>query len=121
MSNEAKHTPGRMCFSVDSITKTPATLYIKTEYGEEIDIAVFEEWWQEYAGEMAANAERIVRAFNAHDDLLKACEAIYLARDYHADYGYYPPGMISDDQCFDDWAADIASKAIAKAEKVVPK
>ena len=53
----------------------------------------------------------------AAPDLFVACEAIRNARDYNADYGYYPPGMLSEDQCFDDWAADIADKAIANAKR----
>jgi hypothetical protein len=60
------------------------------------------------------NAAFIVRACNAHDDLVAALRAIRDARDHNAEHGEYPPGML-DGACFDDWAADIAATALAKA------
>lgn len=53
-------------------------------------------------------------------ELRRALEAIRDARDYHAEHGVYPPGM-GVDQCFDDWAADIASTVLeATKEPEVP-
>ena len=39
---------------------------------------------------------------------LLALREIVRARDYHAEHGIYPPGTVRLDQCFDDWAADLA-------------
>jgi len=40
---------------------------------------------------------------------LLALREIVRARDYHAEHGIYPPGTVDRaDQCFDDWAADLA-------------
>ena len=58
-----------------------------------------------------------IAAAKALPGLLAACEGIRDARDYNAEYGYYPPGMLSNDQCFDDWAADVADNAVVKAKK----
>jgi len=51
--------------------------------------------------------------------LLKAAaQEIVDARDYHADTGEYPEGTVDEDnQCFDDWAADVLSGAIKIIEK----
>lgn len=46
-------------------------------------------------------------------DALEALERIRVARDYHALQGEYPECYgIGDDQCFDDWAADIAEAVL---------
>lgn len=42
-----------------------------------------------------------------------ALARIIQMRDAHAEYGRYPPGGPDADQCFDDWAADLAAKALA--------
>ena len=34
------------------------------------------------------------------------------ARDFHAEHGMYPDGCMDFDQCFDDWAADIAETTL---------
>lgn len=40
---------------------------------------------------------------------LLALREIVRARDYHATHGIYPPGTVDRaNQCFDDWAADLA-------------
>ena len=40
---------------------------------------------------------------------LLALREIVRARDYHAEHGIYPPGTVDRaNQCFDDWAADLA-------------
>ena len=46
--------------------------------------------------------------------LLATLEQIIDARDYHSEYGEYPPGLLLPDQCFDDWAADVACGGINK-------
>ncbi len=33
-------------------------------------------------------------------------------RDFYARAGCYPEGTVANHQCFDDWAADVASKAL---------
>ena len=43
---------------------------------------------------------------------INALKKISSARDYHAEHGEYPPRTVQPDQCFDDWAADIAEQAI---------
>lgn len=45
--------------------------------------------------------------------LADALRAIIEQRDYHAEHGSYRPGTMGEDQCFDDWAADIAETVIA--------
>ena len=47
------------------------------------------------------------------DQLAEALRAIREQRDHHAEHGHYRPGTMSDDQCFDDWAADIADTVLA--------
>lgn len=44
----------------------------------------------------------------------KALLTIKHARDHHAEHGEYPEGTVGKDQCFDDWAADLAGKALAE-------
>lgn len=39
-----KATAGEWTYSVDAGTQTAATLYVIDEYGDEIDVASFEEW-----------------------------------------------------------------------------
>lgn len=48
-------------------------------------------------------------------DMLAALKAIRDVRDYFAENNEYPANTIGKDQCFDDWAADLASVAINKA------
>lgn len=45
--------------------------------------------------------------------LADALRAIIEQRDYHAEHGSYRPGTMGEDQCFDDWAADIAETVLA--------
>lgn len=48
------------------------------------------------------------------DSLCKALRTIRDARDHHANHGEYPEGTVDPDyQCFDDWAADVAAKALS--------
>lgn len=47
------------------------------------------------------------------EKLADALRAILEQRDYHAEHGSYRPGTMGDDQCFDDWAADIAETVLA--------
>lgn len=42
-----------------------------------------------------------------------ALRSIRIARDYCAEHGKYADGLLAADQCFDDWAADLASDALA--------
>lgn len=51
----------------------------------------------------------------AAPDMLAALKAIRDTRDYFAEHNKYPPNTIGKDQCFDDWAADLAAAAIRKA------
>jgi len=41
-----------------------------------------------------------------------ALARIKWARDYHAEHGVYPSFTVGKDQCFDDWAADLAEKIL---------
>jgi hypothetical protein len=42
-----------------------------------------------------------------------ALREIVRARDYHAEHGIYPPGTVDRaNQCFDDWAADLAEAVL---------
>lgn len=45
--------------------------------------------------------------------LLWALRKIIQARDYCAEHGHYPDGTVGGDQGFDDWAADLATEALA--------
>lgn len=56
---------------------------------------------------------RRLKALNA--EMLEALKRIRDARDYHAEHGEWPPAVFGADQEFDDWAADVADAAIAKA------
>lgn len=49
-----------------------------------------------------------------NNQLADALRAICNQRDYHAEHGHYQPGTMEDDQCFDDWAADIAETVLAE-------
>lgn len=51
------------------------------------------------------------------DPLRAALTSIRYARDYCAEYGEYPNGTVGEDQEFDDWAADIAEKALGVGKK----
>jgi hypothetical protein len=44
-----------------------------------------------------------------------ALERIKWARDYCAEHGEYPPGLFGKDQQFDDWAADVAERALKES------
>ena len=58
----------------------------------------------------------IIRRANAAPELLAALEEIKSARDYYAQEGVYPEKIHVQYQCcFDDWAADVADDAIARA------
>lgn len=48
--------------------------------------------------------------------LSDALKTIRNARDYHSEHGHYPKKGPKDDQCFDDWAADIADNALKLAK-----
>lgn len=47
------------------------------------------------------------------EQMADALRAVIEQRDYHAEHGSYRPGTMGDDQCFDDWAADIAETVLA--------
>ena len=51
---------------------------------------------------------------NSHHQLVIALMKIMCARDHNAEHGNYPafPDGPSDDQGFDDWAADVAGTAL---------
>ena len=55
---------------------------------------------------------------NSHHQLLIALMKIMYARDHNAEHGNYPafPDGPSDDQGFDDWAADVAGTALLMYE-----
>ena len=55
------------------------------------------------------------RLIAAAPDLLEALKKIRDERDYLAEHGIYSPNGPAAPDCFDDWAADIADTAIAKA------
>ena len=63
--------------------------------------------------ESVAIAEEIAGVVNAHNGLVEALKQILAARDFNAEHGRYPPGSLNADQAFDDWAADLASSALA--------
>ena len=46
------------------------------------------------------------------DPVRYALARIRWARDYNAEHGKYPDGTVGKDQQFDDWAADVAEKAL---------
>tara|TARA_R110000824_G_scaffold166291_2_gene343068 strand:+ start:1654 stop:2088 length:435 start_codon:yes stop_codon:yes gene_type:complete len=46
-----------------------------------------------------------------------ALMTIRSARDYHAEHGQYPAGTLQPDQCFDDWAADVAGAGLHQFER----
>ena len=50
---------------------------------------------------------------NIEKQLADALRAIVEQREYHAEHGEYLPGTLGEDQCFDDWAADIAETVLA--------
>lgn len=58
---DEKATKGEWTYSVKSGTQTPATLYVLDEYGDEIDVACFEEW-DGTPEEQIANADFIADA-----------------------------------------------------------
>jgi hypothetical protein len=74
---ETKHTSGNWAFTVFAkhhiLAGQPAALYVEHD-GDDVDVAIFERVSEEYKGEQLANGEFIVRACNAFDALLKACE-----------------------------------------------
>ncbi|GAA0907519.1 hypothetical protein GCM10009552_15570 [Rothia nasimurium] len=49
------------------------------------------------------------------DVLATALVQILGARDYSAEHGKYPVGTVGHDQAFDDWAAEVAGAALARA------
>jgi hypothetical protein len=50
-------------------------------------------------------------------ELLAALTHIINARDHYAEHNEYPPHPLgpNNDQCFDDWAADLAERALDMA------
>lgn len=52
--------------------------------------------------------------------LQDALKKIRHARDYCAEHGTYPPGVACDGQEFDDWAADVADKALQSDTTAAP-
>lgn len=50
----------------------------------------------------------------------QALTRIRNARDYHAEHGEYPqsPDGPSKDQCFDDWAADVADSVLPELDSL---
>jgi len=58
------------------------------------------------------NLYRKVPVEDALAHLAVALMSLEHARDFHARAGCYPEGTVADHQCFDDWAADVASKAL---------
>ena len=46
------------------------------------------------------------------DPRVAALRRIKWARDYHADYGVYPANTVKKNQTFDNWAANVAEKAL---------
>lgn len=64
----------------------------------------------------AANAVIMRAAPALAADLVEARAALRTimdARDHWAEHGEFPPGLIdTDNQCFDDWAADLASSVL---------
>jgi len=61
------------------------------------------------------NPENPAAAAEALAGLVEACKRIAWARDWYADHDFYPTDGPRQDQRFDDWAADVASAAIALA------
>ena len=59
--------------------------------------------------------DEFLRMANAYPVLLKALHDIIHARDYYAECGEYPNDTLGMDQCFDDWAAEVAEDACKKA------
>ncbi len=62
-----------------------------------------------------------VSAEDALAHLAVALMSLEYARDFHARAGCYPEGTVADHQCFDDWAADVASKALDHVYTTNPK
>jgi hypothetical protein len=44
--------------------------------------------------------------------LREALRQILAARDHCAEFGDYPAGTLAEGQAFDDWAADLAERAL---------
>lgn len=102
---QIKHTPG------------PWTAQHNGEYTnisrENYDDVIAEVCFPDYQSHDTHIAN--VRLITAAPEMYDALRAIADARDYAAENdGAYPFGTLADDQCFDDWAADLASAAIAK-------
>jgi hypothetical protein len=63
-------------------------------------------------------AKELLRMFKAalaeNKEMEDVLRKIMIARDHNADLGSYPdwPDGPTQDQCFDDWAADLASRAL---------
>lgn len=51
------------------------------------------------------------------DPMRAALARICWARDYNMEHGEYPKGTLGADQQFDDWAADVAEKALGPTKK----
>ena len=87
-----EETKGEWGYSVLKDTQIPATLYVN-QNGNEIDIAVFEKWEQDWAKEeMVANARLMAAApktAQQRDDLLAALERL-LSYHYHNHIGVKP-------------------------------
>lgn len=82
----SEFTKGEWSYSVLAVTQTPATLFVKQD-GQEIDIAVFEKWEQDWAKEeMQANARLIADAPKTkaqRDKLLEKCKMAKAWFDKH--------------------------------------
>lgn len=79
----SEHTKGEMTYTFLNGTKTPATLYIVDADGEDVDIAVFDDWGDGYNQEQFANARRLVKCWNEYDsknktidELVGSCEEL---------------------------------------------
>lgn len=73
---------------------------------------------QEGVADILLGLRTAIAVEQAAPDMLAALKLICEARDHCAETGIYPAGLLGEDQQFDDWAADIASAAIAKAETI---
>lgn len=86
------------------------TTAVPIKAGKQTIALVVSEGWDDTG--LEANAEFIVQACNAHDDLVAALEgaigALEFSRDFHSDLG-------NEDQAFAQDKLDAATAALAKA------
>jgi len=94
----SKRTPGPWFLEDDCIRA-------KTSDSGTVSVAVCRGWDTRWEKEQKANAEFIVRACNAHDDLLAALEGFLAARE-----------KVDPEHLFDDAEIIQARAAIAKAK-----